>query len=226
MTLRLYYTDSYLTEFDATVIAVEPHGERLAVILDRSAFYPTSGGQPHDTGTLGGLPVTEVIEDDEDRVLHVVSGPITGVVTGSIDWPRRFDHMQQHTGQHLLSQAFLQTLGAQTRAVHLGAELSTLDLDLADLPAAAAGQVEDLANRIVFEDRPGQIREGDESELPGLGLPRPAKERGRMRVVDVEEFDRSACGGPHGPPTGEVGPANLRRWERLHGSVRLRVLCV
>src|SRR2546428_14006739 len=94
MTFRLYYTDSYLTKFDATVLAVEPHGDRLAVILDRSAFYPTSGGQPHDTGTLGGLPVTEVIEDDEDRVLHVASGPITGVVTGGIGWPRRFDHMR------------------------------------------------------------------------------------------------------------------------------------
>src|SRR3989441_8887916 len=225
MTLRLYYTDSYLTEFDATVIAVERHGERLAVILDRSAFYPTSGGQPHDTGTLGGLPVTEVIEDDDDRVLHVVSGPITGVVTGSIDWPRRFDHMQQHTGQHLLSQAFLQALGAQTRAVHLGAELSTLDLDLADLPAVAAGQAEDLANRIVFEDRPVQIREVDESELPGLGLRRPAKKRGRIRVVDVQEFDRSACGGTHVRRTGEIGTVKLRRWERFKGGIRVEFLC-
>src|SRR3989475_3947689 len=225
MTLRLYYTDSYLTEFDATVIAVEPHGERLAVILDRSAFYPTSGGQPQETGTLGGLSVTEVIEDDDDRVLHVVSGPITGVVTGSIDWPRRFDHMQQHTGQHLLSQAFLQALGAQTRAVHLGAELSTLDLDLADLPAVAAGQAEDLANRIVFEDRPVQIREVDESELPGLGLRRPARKRGRIRVVDVEEFDRSACGGTHVRRTGEIGTVKLRRWERFKGGVRVEFLC-
>src|SRR5438445_9885979 len=225
MTLRLYYTDSYLKKFDATVVAVEPHGDRLPVILDRSAFYPTSGGQPHDTGTLGGLPVTEVIEDDEDRVLHVVSGPITGVVTGSIDWPRRFDHMQQHTGQHLLSQAFLQALGAQTRAVHLGAELSTLDLDLADLPALSAGQVEDLANRIVFEDRPVQIREVDESELPGLGLRRPAKKRGRIRVVDVEEFDRSACGGTHVRRTGEIGTVKLRRWERFNGGVRVEFLC-
>jgi len=225
MTLRLYYTDSYLTEFDATVLAVEPHGERLAVILDRSAFYPTSGGQPHDTGTLGGLSVTEVIEDDDDRVLHVVSGPITGVVTGGIDWPRRFDHMQQHTGQHILSQAFLQALGAQTRAVHLGAELSTLDLDLADLPAAAAGQVEDLANQIVFEDRPVQIRDVDESELPGLGLRRPAKKRGRIRVVDVEGFDRSACGGTHVRRTGEIGTVKLRRWERSKGGVRVEFLC-
>src|SRR2546426_10904012 len=225
MTLRLYYTDSYLTKFDATVLAVEPDGERLAVVLDRTAFYPTSGGQPHDTGTLGGLPVTDVIEDDEDRVLHVVSGPITGVVTGGIDWPRRFDHMQQHTGQHILSQAFLQALGAQTRAVHLGAELSTLDLDLADLPAAAAGQVEDLANQIVFEDRPVQIREVDESELPGLGLRRPAKKRGRIRVVDGEEFDRSACGGTHVRRTGEIGTVKLRRWGRSKGGVRVEFLC-
>src|SRR2546422_1169759 len=225
MTLRLYYTDSYLTKFDATVLAVEPHGERLAVVLDRTAFYPTSGGQPHDTGTLGGLPVTDVIEDDEDRVLHVVSGPITGVVTGGIDWPRRFDHMQQHTGQHILSQAFLQALRAQTLAVHLGAELSTLDLDLADLSASAAAQVEDLANRIVFEDRPVQIREVDESELPGLGLRRPAKKRGRIRVVDVEGFDRSACGGTHVRRTGEIGTVKLRRWERFKGGVRVEFLC-
>src|SRR3989442_3422144 len=225
MTLRLYYTDSYLTEFEATVLAVEPHGERLAVILDRSAFYPTSGGQPHDTGTLGGLPVTEVIEDDDDRVLHVVSGPITGVVTGSIDWPRRFDHMQQHTGQHILSQAFLQALEAQTRAVHLGAEISTLDLDLADLPGAAAGQVVDLGNPIVIQDLPRQVRDVDESELPSLGLRRPAKKRGRIRVVDVEEFDRSACGGTHVRRTGEVGTVKLRRWERFKGGVRVEFLC-
>ena len=225
MTLRLYYTDSYLTKFDATVLAVEPDGERLAVVLDRTAFYPTSGGQPHDTGTLGGLPVTDVIEDDEDRVLHVVSGPITGAVTGRIDWPRRFDHMQQHTGQHILSQAFLQALRAQTLAVHLGAELSTLDLDLADLSASAAAQVEDLANRIVFEDRPVQIREVDESELPGLGLRRPAKKRGRIRVVDVQEFDRSACGGTHVRRTGEIGTVKLRRWERFKGGIRVEFLC-
>src|SRR5256712_10638916 len=197
MTLRLYYTDSYLAEFDATVLAVAPHGERLAVILDRSAFYPTSGGQPHDTGTLGGLSVTEVIEDDDDRVLHVVSGPITGVVTGGIDWPRRFDHMQQHTGQHILSQAFLQALGAQTRAVHLGAELSTLDLDLPDVPALSAGQLEDLANRIVFEDPPVEIRAVDESALTLLRLRRPAKKLGRFRGYDVRGFARSAYGGTH-----------------------------
>jgi len=225
VTLRLYYTDSYLTEFDATVLAAEPRGEHVAVLLDRTAFYPTSGGQPHDVGTLGGKPVTEVIEDDSDRVLHLVAGTVTGAVTGRIDWPRRFDHMQQHTGQHILSQAFLQVLRGQTRAVHLGAELSTLDLDIADLPAAAAAEVEDLANRMVFEDRPVIIREVDESELPELGLRRPAKTRGRIRIVDVQEFDRSACGGTHVRRTGEIGTVKLRRWERFKGGVRVEFLC-
>ena len=225
MTERLYYADSYLTQFDATVLTSEPNGDRLAVILDRTAFYPTSGGQPHDTGTLSGVLVTDVIEDSEDRVLHLVSGPLTGAVTGAIDWPRRFDHMQQHTGQHILSQAFLQATQAQTRAVHLGAELCTLDLDLTDLSTAAAAQVEDLANRIVFEDRQVLIREVDEAELPSLGLRRPAKKRGRIRVVDVEEFDRSACGGTHVRRTGEIGAVRLRRWERFKGGVRVEFLC-
>jgi len=225
VTERLYYADSYLTQFEATVLASEPHGDRLAVILDRTAFYPTSGGQPHDTGTLSGVPVTDVIEDGDDRVLHLVSGPLTGAVAGAIDWPRRFDHMQQHTGQHILSQAFLQATQAQTRAVHLGAELCTLDLDLTDLSTAAAAQVEDLANRIVFEDRQVLIREVDEAELPSLGLRRPAKKRGRIRVVDVEEFDRSACGGTHVRRTGEIGAVRLRRWERFKGGVRVEFLC-
>ncbi|TMJ13097.1 MAG: alanyl-tRNA editing protein [Bacillati bacterium ANGP1] len=225
MTERLYYADSYLTQFEATVLASEPHGDRLAVILDRTAFYPTSGGQPHDTGTLSGVPVTDVIEDGEDRVLHLVSAPLTGAVAGAIDWPRRFDHMQQHTGQHILSQAFLQAMQAQTRAVHLGAELCTLDLDLADLSAAAAAQVEDLANRIVFEDRPVLVYEVDEAELSSLGLRRPAKKRGRIRVVDVEEFDRSACGGTHVRRTGEIGAVRLRRWERFKGGMRVEFLC-
>ena len=225
MTERLYYADSYLTQFEATVLASEPHGDRLAVILDRTAFYPTSGGQPHDTGTLSGVPVTDVIEDGEDRVLHLVSAPLTGAVAGAIDWPRRFDHMQQHTGQHILSQAFLQAMQAQTRAVHLGAELCTLDLDLTDLSTAAAAQVEDLANRIVFEDRQVLIREVDEAELPSLGLRRPAKKRGRIRVVDVEEFDRSACGGTHVRRTGEIGAVRLRRWERFKGGMRVEFLC-
>lgn len=225
MTSRLYYADSYLTEFEATVLAAAPRGDRTAVTLNRTAFYPTSGGQPHDTGTLNGIPVIEVIEDDEDRVVHLVAGPVAGTVAGRIDWPRRFDHMQQHTGQHILSQAFLQVLSAQTTAVHLGSDLSTLDLAITDLSSDRAAQVEDLANRVIFEDRPITIREVDESELPSLGLRRPAKKRGQVRVVDIDGFDRSACGGTHVRRCGEIGCIKLRRWERAKGGVRVEFLC-
>lgn len=225
MTERLYQTDSYATEFEATVLEARSQGEGFAVVLDRTAFYPASGGQPHDTGTLGGVPVTEVREDEDDRIVHLAAGRVEGTVTGRIDWPRRFDHMQQHTGQHILSQAFLQALRAQTRAVHLGAALSTLDLDLGDLTAEEAGQAEDLANQIVFENRPVIIRKVDESELVDLGLRRPPKKHGLIRVVEVEGFDRSACGGTHVRRTGEVGPIAIRRWERFKGGLRVEFLC-
>jgi len=225
MTVRLYQADSYRTEFEAAVVDVRPHGEQWAVVLDRTAFYPTSGGQPHDTGRLGGMRVTEVLEDDQERIVHIASGRVDGTVTGTIDWPRRFDHMQQHTGQHMLSQAFLQALGAQTRAVHLGATSSTLDLELSGLTAEGAGRVEDVANQIVFEDRPVNVREVDESALADLGLRRPPKKRGLIRVVEVEGFDRSACGGTHVRRTGEVGPIKIRRWEHVKGGLRVEFLC-
>ncbi len=225
MTERLYRDDSYRTEFEAGTVEVRPRGDSFGIILDRTAFYPTSGGQPHDTGTLNGVRVVDVIEDDEDQILHIVDQRVEGKVTGTIDWPRRFDHMQQHTGQHILSQAFLADHAGQTRAVHLGADVSTLDLDLIELSADAAGRAEDLANRVVLEDRPVIIREVDESDLTGLGLRRPAKKRGRIRVVEVEGFDRSACGGTHVRRTGEIGLITIRRWERFKGGVRVEFLC-
>lgn len=225
MTVRLYHADSYVTEFEAAIVEVRPHGDSFGIVLDRTAFYPTSGGQPHDTGTLNDVRVVDVIEDGEDGVLHIVAHRVEGQVTGTIDWPRRLDHMQQHTGQHILSQAFLAAYKAQTRAVHLGADVSTLDLDLTELTADAAAHAEDLANRLVLDDRPVIIREVDESELAGLGLRRPAKKRGRIRVVEVEGFDRSACGGTHVRRTGEIGLIKIRRWERFKGGVRVEFLC-
>ncbi len=224
MTHRLYYADSYLQEFEAEVIDVRPRGDRVAVVLDRTAFYPTSGGQPHDLGTLDHVAVVDVVEEG-GSLLHIVTERLSGRVLGRIDWPRRFDHMQQHTGQHILSAAFLQTLHAQTRSVHFGVETSTVTLELADLSAEAATQVEDLANAIVFEDRPILVTEVDEAGLPGLGLRRPPKRGGRIRVVEVQGFDRSACGGTHVRRTGEVGPIKLRRWERAKGGIRTEFLC-
>ncbi len=224
MTHRLYHADSYLIEFAADVVETRPWGERLAVVLDRTAFYPTSGGQPHDLGTLDGHAVVDVVEDGE-RILHITAETVTGQVVGRIDWPRRVDHMQQHTGQHIVSQAFLQVLGAQTRSVHFGVEVSTIDLALVDLSAEEVGRVEDLANATVLEDRVVRVSEVDETALGDLELRRPPKRRGRLRIVEVEGFDRSACGGTHVRRTGEVGPVKIRRWERAKGGVRAEFLC-
>ncbi len=223
-TERLYYTDSYLRAFDARVIETRPLGDRTGIVLDRSAFYPTSGGQPHDLGTLGGVAVVDVIDEDE-AVVHLVMQPVAGVVRGEIDWSRRYDHMQQHTGQHILSQAALQTLDARTLAVHFGAQVCTLDLDLATLTTEDAARVEDLANAVVFEDRPVMTRAVDEAALPDLGLRRPTKKRGLIRIVEVEGFDRSACGGTHVRRTGEVGPIKIRGSERYKSGVRVEFLC-
>jgi len=223
-TERLYYADSYQRVFEARVLAVRPHERGQAVILDRTAFYPTSGGQPHDLGTLGDAAVLDVL-DDEDVIVHVVDARVQGTVRGEIDWTRRFDHMQQHTGQHILSQAALRTCGAQTRSVHFGAEGCTLDLDLADLTGEAAAQIEDLANTVVVEDRPVLVRMVEESALPALGLRRPARKRGEIRVIEVADFDRSACGGTHVRRTGEIGMIKIRGWERYKGGLRVEFLC-
>ncbi|HEY3247177.1 MAG TPA: alanyl-tRNA editing protein, partial [bacterium] len=224
MTERLYYADSFLREFDATVLEVRERGGRPAIILDRTAFYPTSGGQPHDLGRLDGAEITEVFDED-GTILHLADRALEGRVHGTIDWPRRFDHMQQHTGQHILSQAFLRVLRAGTRSVHFGADVCTLDLDIADLGPDEAGRVEDAADAIIFEDRPVVVREVDEAELPHLGLRRPAKKRGRVRIVEVQDFDVSACGGTHVRRTGEIGLIAMRRWERFKGGVRIEFFC-
>ena len=224
MTERLYYDDSYLTSFDADVVVLRSADSEIAAVLSHTAFFPTSGGQPHDTGTLDGAEVIDV-RDEDGVIVHVLTHAVAGRVHGTIDWPRRFDHMQQHTGQHILSQAALQVLAAQTRAVHFGAESATLDLERAGLTAEDAAALEDLANGVVFEDRPVHVRQVEEADLPGLGLRRPAKRVGRTRVVEVEGFDRSACGGTHVGRTGEVGGIKIRGWERHRGGVRLEFLC-
>ncbi|OLD59441.1 MAG: hypothetical protein AUI83_03145 [Armatimonadetes bacterium 13_1_40CM_3_65_7] len=232
MTERLYYTDAYLGTFAARVVAVEPRGpwgDRPGVTLDRTAFYPTSGGQPHDTGTLAGFPVVDVFDHD-DAVVHVLdqaaaaSSLVAGAeVSGAVEWERRFDHMQQHTAQHVLSAVFARVLGAETVSVHLGGS-STLDLALPALSPEDARRVEDEANRIVFENRPVSVRFLSQEEAARLGLRRPAHRSGTIRVVEVEECDRSACGGTHVRHTGEIGPVLVRRWERAKGQTPVEVL--
>jgi len=231
MTERLYYTDAYLRAFTARVTEVVPPegGVPGGVVLDRTAFYPTSGGQPHDLGALDGRPVVDVV-DAGASIVHVLDGPdpsgglAAGMpVAGEVEWARRFDHMQQHTAQHLLSALFLTVAGAHTVSVHLG-ESCTLDLDVASLEPDVVHRVEDAANEIVFETRPVTVRFAEAAEAEALGLRRPAGRTGTLRVVEIAGCDRSACGGTHVRSTGELGPVLIRRWERSRGRARAEFL--
>lgn len=226
MTLRLYYEDAYCTEFDAQIQrSMEGDGDTTGIILDRTYFYPTSGGQPCDQGSLDTQPVLEVLEENGE-VVHWIAGELQGPsIHGRVNWSRRFDHMQQHTGQHILSQAFLKALDAQTVGFHLGEESSTIDLDRATLEAAEAETVENLANEIVFANRPVITRFVGPDELSTLELRKaPAVEKD-VRIVEIEGFDRSPCGGTHCSRTGEVGPIAIRKWERRGQEVRVEFLC-
>ena len=225
MTERLYYTDSYLREFDATVVERVAHDGKAAVVLDRTAFYPTSGGQPFDVGTLSGAAILEVFDAEDGRVMHVVDRvPDGDAVKGTIDWTRRFDHMQQHTGQHVLSAAFDRVLGARTESFHLGADYATIDL-ARDLSAGDAARAESEANRVVWEDRPVSIRFASADEAAQLGLRKESKRGGTLRLVDVEGFDLSACGGTHVARTGAIGVIAVSATERFRGGVRVTFLC-
>ena len=221
MTDRLYYHDSYLKQFEARV--VDANAERTRVYLDRTGFYPTSGGQPFDTGVLGGVPVIEVV-DEEDRIAHVLNAPLRAdTATAEVDWARRFDHMQQHTGQHLLSAVFVELLDAKTLSFHLGSESATIDIGLPQLSTEQAQAVERRANELVFENRPVTVTFQDASEATDL---RKASERqGLLRIISINGLDRSACGGTHVRATGEIGPILLRKMEKIRGSVRVEFVC-
>jgi alanyl-tRNA synthetase len=221
MTERLYYGDAYLTDFDAAVVAVADEGRR--VYLDRTAFYPSSGGQPFDTGRLGGTEVLDVV-DEGDRIAHLLAGPVRGErLHGQVDWRRRFDHMQQHTGQHLLSAVIADRFGAATTSVHFGREASTLDLAAASLSHEQVVEAERFANEAVTDDRP--VRVGFEEAAAASGLRKASGREGMLRIVTIEGLDRSACGGTHVRATGEIGPILIIGAERAKQGVRLEFLC-
>jgi alanyl-tRNA synthetase len=228
MTDRLYYTDPYLKAFDATIDRVDERDGRVVVRLDRTAFYPTSGGQPFDTGSLGAARVVEVVDEDDGTVSHVVEhreGLQAGAaVHGAVDWTRRFDHMQQHTGQHVLSAAFDRLFGVRTVSFHLGAAASTIDL-ARELSAAEIAAAEDEANRIVWEDRAVAIRFASAAEAAAMPLRKEASRGGTLRLIDIDAFDLSACGGTHVARTGAIGVIAVTGWERFKGGQRLTFLC-
>ncbi|MDY7039806.1 MAG: DHHA1 domain-containing protein [Chloroflexota bacterium] len=224
---HLYYADTYLREFDARAVERLTWDERPAVVLDCTAFYPTSGGQPHDTGTLNGVDVVDVVERESDgAIIHVLDGELPeDTVHGEIDWRRRFDHMQQHTGQHILSQASATALNAETVGFHLGTETSTVDLNRAPLSEDQLDTVEVLANEVVFGDRPVVARFVDREELAALPLRKLPQVAGPIRIVEVAGFDWSPCGGTHCRRTGEVGAVKVVRAERRGTETRIHFLC-
>ena len=222
MTDRLYYTDSRLTTFDARVTSRS--NDNLRVTLDRTAFYPTSGGQPHDTGALGGVRVIDVVEEG-DTIFHVLAepAPLEGAVTGEVDWPRRFDHMQQHTGQHLLSGLLHDLAHAPTASVHFGPESSTVDVAVSSIPERTLEAIEDRANEIIAERRPVIVSFEEAATVEGL---RKASARtGTLRIITIQDIDRSACGGTHVSDTGEIGALAVRRVEKLKQGLRIEFLC-
>ncbi len=226
MTNRLYYTEPYRTEFDATVVAVGVIDGRTHVTLDQTAFYPTSGGQPFDTGTLGGAAISEVIDREDGTIAHVTSGShkIGEVVQGAIDWARRFDHMQQHTGQHVLSAAFDRLFGVRTESFHMGTLSATIDL-AREVSAKQVATAEDEANRVVWEDRPVAIRFATAEEAAKMPLRKESIRTGPLRLIDVENFDLSACGGTHVARTGGIGVIAVGGAEKFRGGARVEFLC-
>jgi alanyl-tRNA synthetase len=196
-------------------------------VLDQTFFYPSSGGQPHDTGTLGPARVTSVtIREEDGAVVHQLDAPLPqGPVAGSLDWERRFDHMQQHTGQHILSQAFLRTANAPTIGFHLGQETVSIDLEASKLDQATVAGAETLANEIVAKNLAVRAWFPEDDELARLALRKTPDVRGRLRVVGIGEFDYSACGGTHVAATGEIGLIAVHKSERLTRGTRIEFLC-
>ena len=229
---RLYYDDAYTTRFVAHPARRGEHRGHLALELESTYFYPESGGQLADRGLLGGAIVLDVQADDEGRVWHVIDvDPASDAeLPAEVDWTRRFDSMQQHTGQHILSAAFEHVAGAATISSHLGEERSSIEVQLGEISWPRVGEIEAAANRIVWEDRPIERHWVGEDELARFSLrkPPPTERRGsggRIRIVEIPDWDVSACGGTHTRRTGEVGAIKVLRWEKVRGNLRFDFVC-
>ena len=225
VTERLYYSDSHLIEFEARVVDVTDRVSGwTAIVLDRTAFYPTGGGQPSDTGTLNGARVVECIDDGYNGVLHVVQGmmPERGApVRGRVDWSRRLDHMQQHTGQHILSQAFVNLFNAPTKSFRVLEASCEIDVDLNNPTTEVIERAVELANNVVWEDRAIAIRNVTSAEAAELPLRKEPARDGELRLIEIDGFDLTPCGGTHAYRTGEVGMIAVRSWERAKGLTRI-----
>src|SRR5215207_10439039 len=225
VTERLYYSDSHLIEFEARVVDLTDRVSGwTAVVLDRTAFYPTGGGQPSDTGTLNGSRVVECLDDGEKGVLHVVQGatPARGATThGRVDWSRRLDHIQQHTGQHILSQAFVTLFNAPTKSFRVLEASCQIDVELNNPTTEIIERAVELANNVIWEDRAIVIRNVTSGQAAELHLRKEPARVGDLRLIEIEGFDLTPCGGTHAYRTGEVGMIAVRSWERAKGLTRI-----
>src|ERR1051326_1869956 len=227
-TERLYYGDSRLLEFDACVVDVSQRDDgAIAIALDRTAFYPTGGGQPNDTGTIGDARVIDCIDLEDEGVLHVLQGPTPEIgdqVHGRIDWLRRLDHLQQHTGQHILSAAFVRLFSAPTHSFRVLEDECEIDVEL---PAPTDELIEptvDLPNQIIWESRPIRIQQVTAAAATSLPLRKEPARAGELRVIEIDDFDLTPCGGTHAKSTGEVGIIGVRGWERAKGLARIQFM--
>ena len=226
MTKKLYHSDQYQRTFTSAVQESLEIKGTPAIRLAQTAFYPTAGGQPHDTGTLNGIRVLDVIETDDHGILHLLESPLdAGKVEGRIDWERRFDHMQQHTGQHLLSQACIKICAAETMSFHLGDESSTIDTTRPDLRAAQIAEIETLVNRIIYENRPVRVHWVSQDDIHRFPVRKLPTVEENIRIVEIGDFDFSPCGGTHCARTGELGIVKISKWENYKGGTRLHFVC-
>jgi alanyl-tRNA synthetase len=233
-TRRLYYDDSFEKEFTARVMHCEVlppdlskgiTGTVWGLILDRTAFYPTSGGQPNDLGKIEDANVLDV-RDEGDEILHLVDRrPASPEVNGCINWPRRFDHMQQHTGQHLLSAMFQERFGLPTVSFHLGAEICTIDLRGIEPSDALLEGAERAANQLIFDDRPVNVRYGTADQLSRLGVRKEVEREGILRAIEIESADLQPCGGTHVKRTGQIGLILVRRCAKVRQDWRVEFVC-
>lgn len=232
MTTKLYWTDSQLTEFTAKVVDCLTQQGRHIIVLDQTAFYPEGGGQPSDTGRINGIEVTYVETAADGRILHHLKDGVDWqngeTVTGVVDWARRREMVQQHTGQHILSQAFFQLFGAETKGFRITGDITQIDLKLeaqaAEL-APAIARAEELANQVIFENRVIRVHEVTPEEAAKLPLRKESFITDCIRVIEIDEFDWSPCGGTHAKQTGEVGMLAVRGWERAKQMVRVEFVC-
>ena len=224
-TERLYNDDPYLTEFRAEVIETLPYGDKYGIVLDRTAFYPAGGGQPWDTGYLNDEKVTEVIEKD-GKLLHIVDNKLLSTeVKGSVDWARRFDFMQQHTGQHILSACFEKLLTGSTDSFHMGKDIVSIEINIDSFSIDDAERIENMANDIIYSNLPVIARIVSGEELNSLPLRKMPKVTENIRIVEVKETDYSPCGGTHVRTTGEVGMIKIKNWEKCKGGIKFAFVC-